>query len=312
MVTWGGSWNWYRIDHTDTGCLDFGDTDSGAYPWDYCRHYKHLLDSTAMKELPILCNGDTVRAILDGRQTQDRRPIKPQPRWEESPQPSLKDPSLFCGRYCIGNVYGELGPDYSVEVDEARSPFGAPGDHLYVREHWAYKGWSSNGGNRRHVHYHADKSRRTVCFDSFAEMFEAGPKQNVVYPPGFDDLGQEDQRHIRFSLIWKWWERQGSKPSIHMPRWASRITLEVERVWCERVQEISKEDAIAEGIEVTEFFDGGAAYVSHPAKDVSYLEHDPTTAFLFLWDSIYSKRGFGWDTNCWIFGCEFKVLEVAR
>ena len=244
-------------------------------------------------------NGDAVRAILDGRKTQTRRPIK------KYITHSAIYEGIIDGQHQLYDSRGGI-------VYRRNSPFGAPGDHLYVREHWAYEGWSSNGGHRRHVHYHADKSRRTVCFDSFAEMFEAGPKQNVVYPPGFDDLGQEDQRHIRFSLIWKWWERQGSKPSIHMPRWASRITLEVERVWAERIQEISDDDAEAEGI----FNNSGLHLwhcnyqVFHPDQECGCGDRYASEEFAELWDSIYSKHGFGWDTNCWVFGCEFKVLEV--
>lgn len=77
-------------------------------------------------------------------------------------------------------------------------------------------------------------------------------------------------------------------PSIHMPRWASRITLELTGVRVERVQDITSEDARAEGVD---------------APDVL-----PRSKFATLWDSINAKRGYGWETNCWVWVLEFKRL----
>ncbi len=81
------------------------------------------------------------------------------------------------------------------------------------------------------------------------------------------------------------------KPSIHMPRWASRILLEVTDVWVKRVNDAGYEDMIAEGIPFTKY----------PA----------TASFLFqnLWNSINAKRGFGWDKNPWVWVVEFRRIE---
>ena len=87
-------------------------------------------------------------------------------------------------------------------------------------------------------------------------------------------------------------------PSIFMPRWASRITLEVLSVRAERVQEITPEDCWAEGIECR-------------GMEKTHRFH-ATEDFEFLWDSINEKRGFGWDSNPWVWVVEFKKVETAK
>lgn len=85
------------------------------------------------------------------------------------------------------------------------------------------------------------------------------------------------------------------KPSIHMPRWASRITLEITGVRVERVRDISEEDAKAEGWpRDQELF---------PTVNTSYKAN---LWFERLWDSINAERGFGWDVNPWVWVLEFK------
>ena len=84
-------------------------------------------------------------------------------------------------------------------------------------------------------------------------------------------------------------------PSIHMPRWASRITLEITDVYVELVQDIHEEDSIAEGID--------------PRK-LSYLSGErAVTKFSVLWNSIYAARGLGWDVNPWVWVVTFKREE---
>jgi hypothetical protein len=88
-----------------------------------------------------------------------------------------------------------------------------------------------------------------------------------------------------------------AKPSIHMPRWASRITLEITGVRVERLQDISEEDARAEGTSIA-----GRYWGDNP----NYFEHKP--AFQELWDRINVKRGFGWGTNPWLWVISFKRI----
>lgn len=90
------------------------------------------------------------------------------------------------------------------------------------------------------------------------------------------------------------------RPSIFMPRRASRITLEIVSVRVEQLNDISDEDAYAEGI------------TEQDAVDHWYDGPEPGAAFYELWDSVYEKQGYGWDSNPWVWVVEFKVKDVRR
>lgn len=100
------------------------------------------------------------------------------------------------------------------------------------------------------------------------------------------------------------------RPSIHMPRWASRLTLRVTHVRVQRVQEITPEDAEAEGL-------FRSAFASERAKECGcdWAWGDETrtgsqvSAFAALWSSINARRGFGWDTNPWVSATTFEVIR---
>lgn len=135
-------------------------------------------------------------------------------------------------------------------------PYGVPGgSRLWVRETWYDDNATRDAepiptSHDDFIHYRADGE----AHDQFEEL------------DGF--------------LRWR--------PSIFMPRWASRITLEVTEVRVERLQEITEADAWAEGI---------AAHVVRPIHD-----------YAALWDSLNAKRGFGWDTNPWVWVVSFRRL----
>ena len=94
------------------------------------------------------------------------------------------------------------------------------------------------------------------------------------------------------------------KPSIHMPRWASRLTLEVTGVRAERVQEISYDDARAEGI------NGGCGSCGRPEPcGCPYPLPDPPRVFRGLWNSINAARGYGWDVNPWVWCVSFRRVD---
>ncbi|MEQ1751860.1 MAG: hypothetical protein ABL974_20730, partial [Prosthecobacter sp.] len=158
-----------------------------------------------MKECPILFSGPMVRAILDGRKTQTRRIVKPQPSYLVESKCSTYATSLV-DRH--GDLYPGLAAFGVYSEEEAwPCPYGQPGDRLWVRETHRYDGLDPNIAKQM-------RDPKTVQHRSDA-----------------------DDEFV------KW------LPSIHMPRWASRITLEIVSVRVERLQDITEADAIAEGIE---------------------------------------------------------------
>ncbi len=110
------------------------------------------------------------------------------------------------------------------------------------------------------------------------------------------------------------------KPSIHMPRWASRITLRNLGVRVEKLQSLTKADAIAEGLTALTSDGGQTIKYGIPDKngvpgtdDDGWAWQDwcvnPIAAYARLWDSINAKRGYGWDTNPWVWAIEFDPVE---
>ena len=213
--------------------------------------------STTTKERGILFNGEMVRAILDGRKTQTRRPVKPQPpEWAEQVHESGKQPGLWLAWEFAGDAthHSELGA----------SPFGVPGDRLWVRETWFANDYRCTAPIPKAPPEDFNRER-DLYFRADGEMFDQ------------DGYGFEPGCH---------WE-----PSIHMPRWASRLTLEVKRVWVERVQEMTFIDKGREGL--TERDDR--------LRALRWIE---------LWDSIYGKQpSLSWEDNPWVWCCEFEVTK---
>jgi hypothetical protein len=147
----------------------------------------------------------------------------------------------------------------------APCPYGQPGDRLWVRETWRVHPW-----------YDGDAPRNLSACPPADIEYRATPIARSEEPE--DGYG-------------RW------RPSIHMPRWASRLTLSVTDVRVERVQEISPEDCVAEGV----FADG--AYVIEPGLPY------PVATFKALWDSINAARGYSWDSNPWVWCVTFEVVK---
>ena len=195
-----------------------------------------------MKERPILFSGEMVRAILDGRKTQTRRPYNPKagfPREDGEVTPTT------------ASAWTDYGP----------CPLGQPGDRLWVRETW---------GLMAH-HDPTDWHRGSID----------GASEDAITPM----FGVEHRANWKIENENAFW-----RPSIHMPRWASRITLEINRVWVERVQDITDQDAFNEGAPTT------SGCLDDPCV-MSFRQ-----GFHDLWQSIYGT----WDSNPWVWAVEFR------
>lgn len=209
-------------------------------------------------ERPILFSGPMVRAILEGRKTQTRRVIQPQSNLTSCQFDDMGWELVEDERKNY-SAYFKLPEASWVATDEPtwrriKSQYGEPGDSLWVRETFAY-----------------------CSGDVYA------------YRADFHDAGSESTATVNMetgeTAPLKW------RPSIHMPRAASRITLEIISVQVERLQDIGQEDACAEGVGWWKF----------SGKEKDYLPE-----FRSLWDSINASRGFGWDVNPWVWVIEFK------
>ena len=207
-----------------------------------------------MKARPILFSGPKVRAILDGRETQTRRIVKLPP-----------------GRYGYyhddGSAEWEFAP---IDADgdcihapstRVRSPYGKPGDRLWVKEVWGQA-----NGVWEDWEYHRGTPDRALP---------------IVYRADNPTHGSDDE----------YW-----RSPIYMPRWASRITLEVACVWVERVQDISVDDAEAEGYDCSGM---------QPACDDA-----ARMWFRTLWDDIHSKHPERmWQANPYVWAVEFRRVD---
>jgi len=210
-----------------------------------------------MRERPILFSGPMVRAVMDGTKTQTRRVVNA-PVLKEVSQP----PEVSHGREGVWNF---VWTGKTIGGFKKRSPYGVPGDRLWVRETWGL---------------HRDYER----------VYETDKKPCVGF---LGYLATDDDDSCPKTIINRW------RPSIHMPRWASRITLEVVEVRVQRVQDISEADAVAEGCRQHE-----SAILS---RAVGYR-----ATFRELWDSLNANRGHGWATNPWVWAITFKRLEGER
>lgn len=223
-----------------------------------------------MKERPILFSAPMVRAILDGRKTQTRRIVKPQPHdtglanrvgsreYIHVGYPGDQDETDPRARFGAWQTGGWL----------AWCPYGGPGDRLWVRETWCHE-FQANG---------------SFCYRADHDSGE------FVDCDGNPAVGS------------RW------RPSIHMPRRASRITLEITGIRVERLHEINFEDAKAEGVERRVVCDGWREYGLPPDIEAAGTHplRSARDSFESLWASINGPGS--WDENPWVWAIEFRRL----
>ena len=248
----------------------------------------------------MIFNGEMVRAILDGRKTQTRRIMKVQPSDGFHPTHNGYDLDLNAHWYTPGMVdkNGYLQPakkDVFGVADENEGytcPFGAVGDRIWVRETWGVVSHELDEDGRIQP-WSPDRPATAIHEMPFGNGYYTG---HAIYAADGeftwgDDDGYEDGRSC-----WK--------PSIHMPRAACRILLEVTGVRVERLNSISQEDAQAEGMELT----GWRPTYSDP--DSGGEVWTPYDNFAQLWESIYGEEN--WKANPWVWVIEFKVVPNVQ
>lgn len=201
-----------------------------------------------MKQQPIIFSGPMVRAILEGRKTQTRRVIKPQPvgYWAD----------------INGNWRASYeGPLFTLVNKDLRCPYGLVGGKLWVRETWAANAFLNN-------HKPSDLPLTT----------------HIFYRASY---------HNPEHFVWR--------PSIFMPRWVSRLSLEIINTRVERLQKIDFSGIRAEGVKCPEHdFHSGFC-----ASECATLRR----TFTGGWDKLNAQRGFAWDINPFVWVIEFRAAE---
>lgn len=230
-----------------------------------------------MKERPILFSDQMVRAILEGRKTQTRRIVKQVPHWQHCG----KDIMEWGLSDCYTEEDGTHWLDIQTDVDdnshnEIKCPFGQPGDRLWVRESFRFSS----------AHDHLPPS---------------------VVPVG-DKVEYFADTTAHHYLDGK------CRSSIHMPRWASRITLEITGIRVERLQEMRRDDAFSEGVEHVNPYNvtnglppGMPACFKNYQKDNGWFAADPVASFRSLWESINGPGS--WDANPLVWVIEFRRIN---
>lgn len=237
-----------------------------------------------MKERPIIFSAPMVRAILDGRKTQTRRVVKGiinadlfEPLGDDGGFLHSSKCTNFCDFACGGH--------------EIACPYGVPGDRLWVRETWCCPDSTKKGGL---VGFAADGwcgyRDAAGLLVPHGRILEAPGYKECFPPTGARTFGLKG-----YGGRWR--------PSIHMPRWASRLTLYITSVRVERLQAISEADAIAEGCEMDGAFPKEQPHVSGGMVGWD----DAREWYADLWDSINGKGS--WAANPWVWVVEFRRIQ---
>lgn len=218
-----------------------------------------------MKEHPVLFSAPMVRAILEGRKTQTRRAAR----------------LNIAGR--LGRLSNQCHPEDPRAI--AACPYGQPGDRLWVRETCSAEELTAE----------TEKDRSLDGLDGVRYAADGH----------FEPIKNTPEAADAWVILNAYRGKHGATvPAIHMPRWASRITLEITDVRVQRLQEINIPDAMAEGIknlctpDHNDYGILGLAIAQHPVR-----------AFSLLWDAINALHGFGWNANPWVWALTFKRVE---
>jgi hypothetical protein len=263
-----------------------------------------------VKERPILFSGPLVRAILAGTKTVTRRPCKQAVDADGKLASSVHPDGSGTGWIAWFSecaVTAEETRQLYPDADGFRCPFGLPGDRLYVRETWAEvhplqvaSGRYSQDGQagipgppsvNYRVIYRADGECPRIHFQTgepchpWREACEADCQRSHKHP---------EESPMRWT------------PSIHMPRWASRITLDVVSVRVERLHDITDAEAVAEGVRCWAC-NGPVDGTSENDCDCFHTRSMARDSFSSAWSAIYGARS--WDSNPWVWRVEFRRVQ---
>lgn len=229
------------------------------------------MNAIETKERPILFSAPMIRAILAGKKLQTRRVVKPQPpEW-----------CRIAGWTCFtpkGSIsFSGSHPTDGPAEKWIKCPWFTAGEtlHLWVKENFFVDHGDFDKGGPL-------PKERPDWADDMLHYCADGDCCAQIPECACDEVGKPKIR-----------------PSIHMPRWASRITLEVTSVRAERVQAITEKDADAEGFPSV-ILHGAIEFAGGMSARASFAE---------LWDQLNAARGFSWASNPWVFVVSFRRIE---
>jgi len=235
-----------------------------------------------VKERPILMNGAMVRATLAEIKSQTRRIVKPSRAWPidfVGGSGQINDPTCWGFEDGDTALWWLLKRDDDALSRQIPCPYGQPGDRLWVREtYYAFGRWETrfSAKKKRDEWHFVDMTRDT----------------DRLYQFGTESI-EPCLRARDPGILPTWWKR----PSIFMPRDASRILLEIVSVRVERLQDISDDDAEDEGTRIW------APEVQKNGNKFPSIR----SAWQALWESI---NGAGsWDVNPWVWVVEFRRIK---
>ncbi len=234
---------------------------------------------TQAKERPILFSAPMVRAILSSHKTVTRRVMKVQPVlnggfWE-----------VYGAGWGKGAASVPVMPGHSLS---SNCPYGRIGDHLWVRETWSDVNLQGAPG----IAYRADGDVRDLMED--ASFLDEDGAFN------YDDSRSKPYQFACWSEDLIGGKEGRWRSSIHMPRWVSRILLEITDVRVERLQSINEDQAKAEGVRL--YTDHAALGDWWHVDGIETYSADPRKSFELLWTSV----GGDWNANPWVWVVEFK------
>jgi len=213
-------------------------------------------------EHPVIFSGWSIRRILASEKTQTRRIVKPQP-----PQDCPPKTAVSTGPPWVAQVARQDG-----STETVKCPYGQPGDALWVREAFRLPAYADDLSPREFLD---TKPEAVWAFRYEGDGVSHGDEGPTDYPKGG-------------------WGRK--RPSIHMPHELCRLRLRLEDVRVERLQEISNEEAVAEGVrgfwcDETQGYD---------IPDVAVIDGPPRRAFAYVWEDIHGDGAWKENPDVWV------------